>query len=208
MFAAPDGALLLDLPWPLLVVYAPPAQQHVKRERRTSSPPPIVRTGEAASVRDLNHQISGGQFLKALQAECVRSAPLQTLMKEIQEAPHQRTRDFCVVGKAVWRVSAGRYQLVLGEDSPLREVVLQEAHASVSAGHAGRDKTLERVLRRFWWKGAADVVGRWVSSCTICQAVRPPKNSYPERLLSPHAIPTRLWQVVSVDFVTGLPVTA
>eukprot|EP00854_Cymbomonas_tetramitiformis_P006009 gene6009-biopygen6040 len=68
MFAAPDGTLL-DLPYPLLVVYAPPEQQRVKRERRTSSPPPIVRTGEAVSVRDLNHQISGGQFLKALQTE-------------------------------------------------------------------------------------------------------------------------------------------
>ncbi|KAK3252890.1 hypothetical protein CYMTET_37851 [Cymbomonas tetramitiformis] len=143
MFAAPDG-VLLDLPWPLLVVYAPPARQRVKRERKTSSPPPIVRTGEAASVRDLHQQISGGQFLKALQAEYGRPGPLQTLRKEIQEAPHQRTRDFCMVGNVLWKVSAGRYQLVLGEDSPLREVVLQEAHASVSAGHAGRDKTLER----------------------------------------------------------------
>ncbi|KAK3278215.1 hypothetical protein CYMTET_13841 [Cymbomonas tetramitiformis] len=103
MFAAPDGALL-DLPWPLLVVYAPPARQRVKRERKTSSPPPIVRTGEAASVRDLHQQISGGQFLKALQAEYERPGPLQTLRKEIQEAPHQRTRDFCVVGDVLWRL--------------------------------------------------------------------------------------------------------
>jgi hypothetical protein len=198
---------LLDLPWPLLVVYAPPSQQRVKRERRTSSPPAIVRKGEAARVRDLNAQVSGGQFLKALQAEYRRTGPLQTLMTEIREAPHQRTRDFCVVGDVLWRVSAGRYQLVLGEDSPLREVVLQEAHASVAAGHAGRDKTLERVLRRFWWKNAAEDVGRWVSSCTICQATRP-RNSYPGGLLNPHSIPTRLWQVVSVDFVTGLPVSA
>ncbi|KAK3251114.1 hypothetical protein CYMTET_39538 [Cymbomonas tetramitiformis] len=40
-----------------------------------------------------------------------------------------------------------------------------------------------------------------------CQSVRP-RNSYPDGLLNPHTIPTRLWQVVSVDFVTGLPVTA
>ncbi|KAK3278780.1 hypothetical protein CYMTET_13303 [Cymbomonas tetramitiformis] len=94
MFAAPDGPLL-DLPWPLLVVYAPPAHQRVKRVRRTSSPLTIiVRTGEAARVRDLNNQISGGQFINALQVEYLRPGPLQTLMTEIQEAPHQRTRDF------------------------------------------------------------------------------------------------------------------
>ncbi|KAK3285935.1 hypothetical protein CYMTET_6477 [Cymbomonas tetramitiformis] len=206
MFASPNGTLL-DLPWLLLVVYASPSQRRVKRERRTSSPPAIVRKGKAARVRDLHAQVSGGQFLKALQAEYLRPGPLQTLMTEIREAPHQRTRDFCVVGGVLWRVGAGRYQLVLGEDSPLREVVLQEAYASVAAGHAGRDKTLERVLRRFWWKNAAEDVGRWVSSCTICQATRP-RNSYSGGLLNPHTIPTRLWQVGSVDFVTGLPVTA
>ncbi len=206
MFESPDGTQL-DLPWPVLVVHAPAAEQKVKRERKTSPPPDIILTGEAARVRDLKEGASGGQFLKALKAEYQRTGPLKALRKEIMEAPHQRTRDFCVVGEVLWRISAGRYQLVLGEDSPLREVVMQEAHASLAAGHAGRDKTLERVLRRFWWKRAADDVGRWVSSCTTCQAVRP-RNCYPDGLLNPHTIPTRLWQVVSVDFVTGLPVTA
>ena len=95
---------------------------------------------------------------------------------------------------------------MLGEDSPLREVVFWHAHDSQAAGHAGRDKTLERVLRRFWWKGATDDVGAWVASCATCQAVRP-RPSYPDGMLNPHSIPTRLWQVVSVDFVTGLPLT-
>ena len=34
-----------------------------------------------------------------------------------------------------------------------------------------------------------------------------PRYSYPDGMLNPHTIPTRLWQDVSVDFVTGLPLT-
>ena len=206
MFESPDGTRL-NLPWPILVVYAPAAHQRVKRERKTSPAPEIILKGEAARLRDLSTEVSSGQFLKALRAEYLRPGPLKDLKEEISNAPHQRTRDFCITGNVLWRICAGRYQLVLGEDSPLREIVLQDAHASVSPGHAGRDKTLERVLRRFWWKRATEDVGRWVASCNTCQSVRP-RNCYPDGLLNPHTIPTRLWQVVSVDFVTGLPVTA
>ncbi|KAK3274298.1 hypothetical protein CYMTET_17516 [Cymbomonas tetramitiformis] len=206
MFESPDGTRL-NLPWPILVVYAPAAHQRVKRERKTSPALEIIRKGEAARLRDRSTQVSSGQFLKALRAEYLRPGPLKELKEEISNAPHQRTRDFCITGNVLWRICAGRYQLVLGEDSPLREIVLQDAHASVSSGHAGRDKTLERVLRRFWWKRATEDVGRWVASCNTCQSVRP-RNCYPDGLLNPHTIPTRLWQVVSVDFVTGLPVTA
>eukprot|EP00854_Cymbomonas_tetramitiformis_P013359 gene13359-biopygen13752 len=117
-----------------------------------------------------------------------------------------KEQDFKLVGDVLWRTTADRYQLVLGEDSPLREVVIRHAHESLSSGHTGRDKTLERVLRRFWWRGAADDVGSWVASCSVCQAVRP-RATYPDGLLNPHSIPARSWQDVAVDFVTGLLVS-
>ena len=183
MFESPDGTRL-NLPWHILVVYAPAAHQRVKRERKTSPAPEIILKGEAARLRDLSTEVSSGQFLKALRAEYLRPGPLKDLKEEISNAPHQRTRDFCITGNVLWRICAGRYQLVLGEDSPLREIVLQDAHASVSSGHAGRDKTLERVLRRFWWKRATEDVGRWVASCNTCQSVRP-RNCYPDGLLNP-----------------------
>eukprot|EP00854_Cymbomonas_tetramitiformis_P016299 gene16299-biopygen16807 len=160
----------------------------------------------AAKLRDAGPVQSDEKFLKALRAEYDRPGPLRDLRKRIEDSPHQCTRDFRLVGGVLWRVAAGRYQLVLGEDSPLREVVFWHAHDSQTAGHAGRDKTLERVLRRFWWKGATEDVGAWAASCATCQAVRP-RSSYPDGMLNPHSIPTRLWQDVSVDFVTGLPLT-
>ncbi|KAK3241898.1 hypothetical protein CYMTET_48379 [Cymbomonas tetramitiformis] len=209
LFKGTDG-VLQDLPWPMLVVYAPPSRSRPQRIRHQRVPPPIVDAGKASKMRDAQGTVSaGGDFLEALRDEYSRepSGPLRTLREQVQSAPHHSTKHFRIVGEVLWRVAAGHYQLVLGEGSPLREIVFREAHDSLAAGHTGRDTTLERVLRRFWWKNASDDVGAWVASCPTCQAVKT-RSSYPDGLLNPHSIPpSRNWQDVGVDFVTGLPLT-
>eukprot|EP00854_Cymbomonas_tetramitiformis_P018101 gene18101-biopygen18674 len=205
LFESPDGSLY-DLPWPVLVVYAPPSRPQGARVRHPRSAHPVLRRGDAAGFRDAPDPQTDTKFVKVLKAEYTRSGPLQVLRDRVLEAPHGCTRDFRLVGGVLWRTCAGRYQLVLGDDSPLREVVIRQAHESVSAGHTGRHKTLERVLRRFWWKNAEADVGDWVASCTVCQSVKP-RPGFPDGVLNPHTIPSRLWQDVSVDFVTGLPVS-
>ncbi|KAK3274213.1 hypothetical protein CYMTET_17590 [Cymbomonas tetramitiformis] len=204
-FENPDGRAF-DLRWPVLIVHAPPAKPQPARVRHPRTAPAVIRTGEAADFRDAASQQSDSKFLRALKAEYTREGTLRSLREKVKAAPHQCLQDFRLVGEVVWRTAAGRYQLVLGEDSPLREVVIRHAHESLSSGHTGRDKTLERVLRRFYWRGAAEDVGTWVASCAVCQSVRP-RGTYPDGLLNPHSIPNRPWQDVAVDFVTGLPVS-
>jgi hypothetical protein len=204
-FENPDGKAF-DLRWPVLIVHAPSAKPQPARVRHPRTAPAVIRTGEAAAFRDATSQQSDSKFLRALKAEYTREGTLRSLREKVKAAPHQCLQDFRLVGEVVWRTAAGRYQLVLGEDSPLREVVIRHAHESLSSGHTGRDKTLERVLRRFYWRGAAEDVGTWVTSCAVCQSVRP-RGTYPDGLLNPHSIPNRPWQDVAVDFVTGLPVS-
>eukprot|EP00854_Cymbomonas_tetramitiformis_P001451 gene1451-biopygen1311 len=114
--------------------------------------------GRAAEVRDARGTATGGEVLEALRSsDYTRDGPLRALREQVQAAIHHSTKHVPIVGEVLWRVSAGHYQLVLGEDSPLREIVFREAHDSLAAaGHTGRDKTLERVLRRFWWENASD----------------------------------------------------
>ena len=211
LFESPDGTRH-DLAWPVLVVHAPAASPHPGRVRGAGTvrqmpePPAPLQKGKAARLRDSEDPPSGTDFLHALQEEYERPGPLRELRQQVLAAPHKRTTEFCVVGQVVWRTAAGRYQLVLGNDSPLREIIMRQAHESPSAGHVGRDKTLDRVSRRFWWRYMNRDVGLWVASCATCQAVRP-RNTFPDGLLNPHRIPQRLWQVVGMDFVTGLPLT-
>eukprot|EP00854_Cymbomonas_tetramitiformis_P034677 gene34677-biopygen35447 len=157
LFAGTDGKPQ-DLLWPVLVVYAPPSKSRPQRIRHPRVSPVVVDTGKAARTRDARGTTTTGQFLEALRDEYTRKGPLRTLRQQVQDEPHRHSKHLRIVGDVLWRVSAGHYQLVLGEDSPLREIVFREAHDSMAAGHTGRDKALERVLRRFWWKNASDDV--------------------------------------------------
>jgi hypothetical protein len=43
-----------------------------------------------------------------------------------------------------------------------------------------------------------------VTSCTICQQSKPDRSKY-SRLLQPLSVPEQAWEVISMDFVEGLP---
>ena len=52
----------------------------------------------------------------------------------------------------------------------------------------------------------ADIVN-FVARCLACQQVMA-EHIHPTCLLQPHAIPELKWQVISMDFIVGLPLTA
>eukprot|EP00854_Cymbomonas_tetramitiformis_P012986 gene12986-biopygen13380 len=152
LFESPDGGRP-PLRWPVLLVWAPAASRAKPRAppaRKTASEQapdePLVTTGSAAKVRAASGPLKAAQFARALQVEYERSPYLSSLKEELMAAPHQRTDTFRMVDDIIWRVAEGRYQLVLAQDSPLRELVMREAHESPAAWHTGRDKTLDRAL--------------------------------------------------------------
>ncbi|XP_059210478.1 uncharacterized protein LOC131989303 [Centropristis striata] len=55
-----------------------------------------------------------------------------------------------------------------------REMVFQAAHFNPMAGHMGYEKTLNRVMARFYWPGIRADVRRWCASCPECQLVNQP----------------------------------
>ncbi|KAK3286874.1 hypothetical protein CYMTET_5590 [Cymbomonas tetramitiformis] len=189
LFESPDGGRP-PLRGPVLLVWAPAASSRAKprapparKDSETEPDEPLVTTGVAAKVRAASGPLKADEFVRALQAEYERSPYLSSLREELIAAPHHRTDTFRMVDDMIWRVAEGRYQLVLAQDSPLRELVMREAHESPAAGHTGRDKTLNRVSCRFWWPRMSKDVTDWCKSCVVCQQTRP-RNGYPDGQLN------------------------
>ena len=58
--------------------------------------------------------------------------------------------------------------------------------------------------RLFAWRGMKRDVKQFVSSCSVCAQAKPDRARYPS-LLAPLPVPTESWEMVSMDFIEGLP---
>ena len=55
----------------------------------------------------------------------------------------------------------------------MRKEIFDQLHSSRTAGHFGRDRTVESIERRFYWSGLKKDVARWVRECDMCARAKP-----------------------------------
>jgi len=75
-----------------------------------------------------------------------------------------------------WRIEG---DLVLKEgkvyvpkDEELRVEIIRLHHDVPAAGHGGRWKMVELVIRNYWWPGVTRDVGKYVEGCDLCQRMK------------------------------------
>ncbi|CAI7865634.1 unnamed protein product [Closterium sp. NIES-54] len=91
--------------------------------------------------------------------------------------------------------------------APLRQILLEEFHDVPYAGHYGSNKTLAGIAKYYYWPRMAADVQQFVTFCDTCQRMKSSKQKK-TGLLQPLPVPEQPWQVVSLDFITGLPSTS
>jgi hypothetical protein len=77
-------------------------------------------------------------------------------------------------------------------------------HVSGIGGHSGQAATYNKVKSLFAWPGLKKSVQEYVTKCEVCLKAKPEHTKLP-RLLHPLPIPTQAWDIISMDFVEGLP---
>ncbi|CAI7885206.1 unnamed protein product [Closterium sp. NIES-54] len=89
---------------------------------------------------------------------------------------------------------------------PLRQLLLEEFHYVLYAGHFGSNKTLAGIAKVYYWPHMANDVQKFVTSCDTCQRMKSSKQKK-AGLLQPLPVPEQPWQVISLDFITEEQVT-
>ena len=97
-------------------------------------------------------------------------------------------------------------RVYIPQNTKIKLDILNMFHDSSVSGHLGRSKTLELVSRQFYWPGMRRFVNRYVFNCVICRRAKPSRQE-PSGHLHPLQIPERPWSSISMDFITGLPVS-
>ncbi|QRW25734.1 Retrotransposable element Tf2 protein [Rhizoctonia solani] len=94
-------------------------------------------------------------------------------------------------------------RIVVPDVGTLQTDLLRIYHNSPLAGHPGRQRTLELILRAYYWPGIQADTYWHVDSCKTCQRIRKPKYlSIPPQ---PLKLPTRPWQHISYNMIVDLP---
>jgi hypothetical protein len=73
--------------------------------------------------------------------------------------------------------------------------------------HPGVTKMRADLKPLFFWKGMKADIVNYVARCLECQQVKA-EHRHLTGLLQPHAIPESKWEVISMDFIVGFPLTA
>jgi hypothetical protein len=89
----------------------------------------------------------------------------------------------------------------------LRMLIMSEAHRAVYMAHPGVTRMRADLKPLFFRKGMKADIVNLVARCLECQQVKA-KHRHPTRFLQPHAILESKWEVISMDFIVGLPLMA
>jgi hypothetical protein len=100
-----------------------------------------------------------------------------------------------------------RGRIYVPPNDELRMLILSEAHRAVYMAHPGVTKMRADLKPLFFWKGMKADIVNFVARCLECQQVKA-EHRHPTGLLQPHAIPESKWEVISMDFIVGLPLMA
>jgi hypothetical protein len=92
----------------------------------------------------------------------------------------------------------------IGRNTVLQQEIMHALHSSPIGGHSGFHATYHRIKHLFSWPGMKAHIRQFVAQCVVCQQDKIERVPYPG-LLEPLSMPKGAWQVVTMDFITGLP---
>ena len=88
----------------------------------------------------------------------------------------------------------------------LQLMVIRDVHDQIATKHLGYKKPINLIARNYYWPELKKMVWRYIQNCHSCRRAKAPRDRY-NSLLKPLPIPSRPWTDVTLDFVTGLPIS-
>jgi hypothetical protein len=154
-----------------------------------------------------------------IEGECVLlTFPISSLITQLQLFFSSHSAGTKLMQKAVsdpkmqqkFQIKGGllyfKDRLFIPTETDLHASLLQEFHSSPAGGHSGIQATLARLSASFYWPGMHKDVKQFVNACAVCQHNKYSTQS-PYGLLQPLPLPQQVWEDISMDFITHLPLT-
>jgi hypothetical protein len=95
---------------------------------------------------------------------------------------------------------------VIPDDSETCKDLMDHLHNAPTAGHPGRDETIQAIKRQYWWLNMNTWIEEYVKGCTPCQQNKnlTHRKNTPLYRIAPHPKANPFEEVV-MDLITQLP---
>ncbi|KAE8694183.1 hypothetical protein F3Y22_tig00110788pilonHSYRG00591 [Hibiscus syriacus] len=107
-----------------------------------------------------------------------------------------------------WKFTKGvlyyKNRIYIGSTGDLRQKVIMALHDSPQGGHSGIQATYQRLKSFFFWPRMKIMTQEHIKQCDICQRTKVEHIPKPG-LLQPIPVPNNAWEVITMDFIEGLP---
>ncbi len=98
-------------------------------------------------------------------------------------------------------------KIYMSKDEELRVKIIQLYHDTLVARHKDKWKTIELIIRNYWWLAVTKKIGKYVEEYNMCQQMKNRIETSAEKLkLS--KIPEKLQTHLIVNFITKLLLVA
>ena len=137
------------------------------------------------------------QWIKEAQKQ---DAKLSDIVEQVQQG---NKPDYVITGDGAMYY---KNRLCVPDTEDLKKSVMKEAHNTSYTMHPGGNKMYQTLKPHYWWPGMKRDITEYVAKCLTCQQVKA-EHQVPSGLLQPISIPEWKWDRITMDFVTGLPLT-
>ncbi len=138
----------------------------------------------------------GEDFLQRIQSSYKDDAKCQAILQS------NGTNEFTVNNNMIYK----GHRLYIPPLHALTSTLLHEYHDTLNACHRGVDKTHHLLLQHYYWPNMYNDVEQYVKSCIPCEQSKI-SNHAPYGQLTQRDIPKRLFEEITMDFITSLPQT-
>eukprot|EP00253_Pinus_taeda_P016605 PITA_16605 len=143
-------------------------------------------------------------FLEIIKEIADQDTEYQQLKLQIQQSARedsQQEYELDDVGRIYFKK-----RLYVPNQSRIKNLIMDEFHVSHYAGHPGYQKMITAIRKEYFWPGMKKNIVEYLSRCLECQQIKA-EHQHPAGLLQPLPVPEWKWEIISMDFITGLPKT-
>lgn len=174
----------------------------------------VKKKGTTNNAADALSRVTHSLDSESMALSTVQPVWLQDLQASYNEDEHAQQ----LLAGLLIKPDQGKFSLVkgiikykgriwLGHNMSLQQQVMHALHSSPIGGHSGFLVTYTRIKKLFHWPKMKHSIQEWVAACDVCQQAKAERVPYPG-LLQHLEVPDHAWQIVSLDFIEGLPTSS